>query len=90
MKCWATLQGGVDYGYDPTVVEYPSLAAVMVEYEARKRRTYYPCWGAKREADHEYVGFIYLAPLPDNDSTDMYPDRVLVSGPRGGIRIDRA
>jgi len=86
MKCWAVLYSS-GYAPETTVTEFPSLNAVVAEYKRRMSNPYYPCWGDKGEVGDEYVGYIYESPLPDNDSTDQYPDRVLVLGPKGGLRI---
>lgn len=88
MKVWAVLHGGASYVIENTATEYSSLTAVRREYQRRKTDRFYPCWGDKYSIEDEYVGYIYLRHR--EDTTDEYPDRVLVSGPKGGLRIERA
>lgn len=105
VKLFVALHGGASYSHPTDADEYPSLEAAAREYENRRHDRYYPCWGDPSVFDSNnegryYCGFAWYV-ADDHpgirvdgeelilDSTDMYPDRELTVGPRGGLRWER-
>jgi len=103
MSVYVAFDGGASYSPETIASEYPSLRAAIAEYRDRGSNSYFPCWGDPRCHDYDergrrYVAYGYLT-VPNGafadvdgpmDTHDVYPDVVLVEGPRGGLSWEPA
>ena len=93
MKVYMLWHGGSSYsvgGYDD-IESFDSLGIARDEFELRTRShmTFYPCVSTDTPDNGGPSAWIFLYSKPD-DNGDLYPDRVMEFGPRGGIQISRA
>lgn len=85
MKVYMMWHGGANYAL-PTVddaEEFSSLQAAKESFWSRADRDpFYPC------VENPEAWILFSDPR-ENASGDVYPDRVMTLGPRGGVRIER-
>lgn len=96
MKCWMIFHPGDGYsthwrGED--VETYDSLSAAIRAFD-RLPDPYYPCAHNDEREDGGPEGWLFFydprdPENPEGDVVDVYPDRLLSFGPRGGIRVER-
>lgn len=86
MKITALWWGGASYAQGTWSTDgerFDSLADAVAEYD--RRRTcggYYPCV----EGSEMQIVFGHFTPQV---WCDVYPDRIICEGPRGGVRVER-
>jgi hypothetical protein len=85
MRTYMIWQGGLNYtpGDISDTEEFVSMQAAADEFARRARGgdPYYPC-----VADSE--GHLFLTDPRTATSGDVYPDRIVTLGARGGVRIE--
>lgn len=86
MKVYMIWQGGVNYtcGDIADAEAFPNISAAVEEYARRASGSdpYYPCVEGSE-------GHLFLADPRTYTSGDHYPDRLITTGARGGIRVER-
>jgi hypothetical protein len=86
VKVYMIWQGGINYAVSDIAdaEEFPSLAAAVAEFTHRASGTdpYYPCVEGSE-------GHIFHYDPRIASGGDHYPDRIITSGPRGGVRVER-
>jgi hypothetical protein len=88
MKTFMLWLGGSSYscgGYDD-IEKFESLEACKQEFKDRLHDRYYPCVEHDTAENGGPVGWLWFHHKPD-DNDDLYPDRVIEFGPRGGLNI---
>ena len=96
MKVWATFHGGYNYGesWIPFLVkdveEFDSLQSAKDTFWRRcDFDPYYPCTDESAEMQVFLANPINEDDQPNDYFADVYPDRIITVGPRGGIRCSR-
>jgi hypothetical protein len=93
MKIFMLWHGGSSYScFDQfnraDCEEYPTIQAARDEFQARVHNSYYPCVSAiPVDAGGPSAWLCFSDPYQDGQ---LYPDRVLSFGPRGGLREEPA
>jgi hypothetical protein len=87
MKAYMIWQGGANYavsGIEDTEA-FDSIAAAVEAFTHRASGTdsYYPV-----VRGHGSEGHLFFSDPRDLTSGDVYPDRIISEGPRGGIRME--
>jgi len=93
---YVTLIGGPNYGHDPIAEHFPSLRAACAKWQERRHSYRFPCWGSGTAPGDTVAAAWFLSDdhpavtVHDNgtrtaDTADVYPDRMLVVGPRLGL-----
>lgn len=82
--------GGASYA-EPEVddaEEFDSLQELCDAFERRtwSSETYYPCVSDDQPEEGGPVGWVFLSD-PREHAGDLYPDRLINFGPRGGVRV---
>ena len=91
-RVWMLWHGGASYAAPDQFNrrdcdEFASLKEARDEFASRPGDSYYPGCNAVPVDDGGPSGWIFYAdPFQDGD---LYPDRILSFGPRGGVRIER-
>ncbi len=93
MKVFALWHGGSSYAPADQfnrrdIEEFDSIRDALAEFESRTRDPYYPCVDtAPQDQGGASMWLCFADPF---ENGDLYPDRVVSFGPRGGVRCERA
>lgn len=96
MECVMLWHGGASYASfdaERDGEHFPSIAAAMRAFERRQWDSYYPCVYSDTPENGGPEAWLIFANertwATIKGSGDLYPDRTLAFGPRGGIRMER-
>lgn len=93
MRVWMLWNGGANYAsFDQfdrrQCEEFPSIKAAVEDFDDRPDDPYYPC--VERVTPDEGGPEAWLCFSDPYQVGDLYPDRVIKYGPRGGLIVERA
>jgi hypothetical protein len=93
MHCWMLWHGGASYAapYAEDAEAFDSLKAALESFDRRadSGETYYPCVERLPSEDGGQSAWIFFTD-PASLGGDMYPDRIVEYGPRGGLHCYEA
>lgn len=92
MKCWMLWNGGSSYAPSDQFVRehidaFDSMADLLRDFDSRPGDPYYPV--VSRIPQDEGGPSAWVCFADPYEVGDLYPDRLVSYGPRGGLRVER-
>lgn len=88
MRCYLLWHGGSNYAvpYAEDAEVFDSLRQLRDSFDSRLSDSYYPCVTDDEPENGGQEGWVFFTD-PRELGGDLYPDRIISYGPRGGLHI---
>jgi hypothetical protein len=88
-RVWMFWHGGASYAPPGTddAEEFDSIAEAVKSFDRRRLDSYYPCVSDETPEDGGPEGHLFFQ--DPTEHADLYPDRIVRYGPRGGLVVER-